>query len=127
MIAVMGTRPEVIKLAPVVKLMNIQTVCSGQHGELAEFAAREFGIEFDDPVLEVEDLLADPPFPDLPLLRLRLPARRPAAGEENQGEEDKKELADGEITSLHNKISQYKRKKSPSEPLALEDTREIRC
>ena len=49
---VMGTRPEVIKLMPVVmalrkKGLASEAVCSGQHGDLARHAAGAFGVSFD--------------------------------------------------------------------------------
>jgi len=52
-VAIMGTRPEVIKLAPVVRALRLRSgfavrVCStGQHGEMARQALGAFGLEVD--------------------------------------------------------------------------------
>ena len=53
-LCVVGTRPEAIKLAPVIlelaRHSHVTTLCSGQHGKLAQEPLAWFGIRPDDQI-----------------------------------------------------------------------------
>ena len=60
-VCIVGTRPEVIKMAPVIRALrvapafNLEVLCSGQHGDLLAPLAAWFEISFDDDLRVMSD------------------------------------------------------------------------